>query len=227
MSLEQQIGALVKASENLTGAVNGKIGEIDKEVEQAKKEFHSFQESADVRYKSLVSKSFKVGGQWGKYYPVRIDLLGGPVNKLNIYRPDTYQNMGHVDGLDPDVPPQIFTASIMGIADSWGHRVPFYVFDTYHHKGTTFIGKVVNNSRVGAIWVWLRGGGITYYITHDSKYISSIGTYNEQSDDLASYALGIYLGGYKSARTGLDFPPILVTDIDPSLPNSGYIRGIA
>ncbi len=33
MSLEQQIGALVKASENLTGAVNGKIGEIDKKVD--------------------------------------------------------------------------------------------------------------------------------------------------------------------------------------------------
>ncbi|CEO39390.1 hypothetical protein [Photobacterium kishitanii] len=35
MSLEQQIGALVKASENLTGAVNGKIGEIDKKVNVA------------------------------------------------------------------------------------------------------------------------------------------------------------------------------------------------
>lgn len=35
MSLEQQIGALVKASENLTGAVNGKIGEIDKKVDQS------------------------------------------------------------------------------------------------------------------------------------------------------------------------------------------------
>ncbi|PSV98296.1 hypothetical protein [Photobacterium iliopiscarium] len=35
MSLEQQIGALVKASENLTGAVNGKIGEIDKKVVQS------------------------------------------------------------------------------------------------------------------------------------------------------------------------------------------------
>ena len=32
MSLEQQIGALVKASENLTGAVNGKIGEIDEQL---------------------------------------------------------------------------------------------------------------------------------------------------------------------------------------------------
>ncbi|WP_408900121.1 hypothetical protein [Photobacterium piscicola] len=37
MSLEQQIGALVKASENLTGAVNGKIGEIDKKVDAAVK----------------------------------------------------------------------------------------------------------------------------------------------------------------------------------------------
>ncbi|SKA57908.1 hypothetical protein [Photobacterium toruni] len=35
MSLEQQIGALVKASENLTGAVNGKIGEIDKHLQQS------------------------------------------------------------------------------------------------------------------------------------------------------------------------------------------------
>ncbi|SKA57806.1 hypothetical protein [Photobacterium toruni] len=42
MSLEQQIGALVKASENLTGAVNGKIGDIDKEVEIAKAKFDKF-----------------------------------------------------------------------------------------------------------------------------------------------------------------------------------------
>ncbi|OBU19605.1 hypothetical protein [Photobacterium aquimaris] len=35
MSLEQQIGALVKASENLTGAVNGKIGEIDTRLAKA------------------------------------------------------------------------------------------------------------------------------------------------------------------------------------------------
>ncbi|MCD9523718.1 hypothetical protein GLP14_12920 [Photobacterium carnosum] len=42
MSLEQQIGALVKASENLTGAVNGKIGEIDKEVDAATKKFDNY-----------------------------------------------------------------------------------------------------------------------------------------------------------------------------------------
>lgn len=50
MSLEQQIGALVKASENLTGAVNGKIGEIDKEVDIAKQEFERWKASADSRY---------------------------------------------------------------------------------------------------------------------------------------------------------------------------------
>ncbi|PSU88946.1 hypothetical protein C0W42_11470 [Photobacterium kishitanii] len=42
MSLEQQIGALVRASENLTGAVNSKIGEIDKEVDAATKKFDAF-----------------------------------------------------------------------------------------------------------------------------------------------------------------------------------------
>lgn len=58
MSLEQQIGALVKASENLTGAVNSKIGEIDKEVEIAKKEVSVFLEShRDERHKNAITNN--------------------------------------------------------------------------------------------------------------------------------------------------------------------------
>ncbi|MCG3880436.1 hypothetical protein, partial [Psychrobacter sp. Ps6] len=38
MGLEQQISSLVQASENLTGAVNNKIGEIDKKVDNSVKE---------------------------------------------------------------------------------------------------------------------------------------------------------------------------------------------
>ncbi|EQB8931497.1 hypothetical protein ACYVMD_004572 [Vibrio parahaemolyticus] len=42
MSLEQQIAALVTASNNLTSAVNGKIDEIDKRMDQAEQEFEEF-----------------------------------------------------------------------------------------------------------------------------------------------------------------------------------------
>ncbi|MEZ8800559.1 hypothetical protein AB6D78_05130 [Vibrio splendidus] len=42
MSLEQQIASLVDASNNLTGAVNGKTGEIDKRMEVAEKDFDGF-----------------------------------------------------------------------------------------------------------------------------------------------------------------------------------------
>ncbi|EJG1615109.1 hypothetical protein CFE14_RS15860 [Vibrio parahaemolyticus] len=41
MSLEQQIAALVDASNNLTGAVNGKITEIDKKVDDAVKDLQN------------------------------------------------------------------------------------------------------------------------------------------------------------------------------------------
>ncbi len=40
MSLEQQVTALVEASNNLTGAVNAKIGEIDQAVQDATDEFN-------------------------------------------------------------------------------------------------------------------------------------------------------------------------------------------
>ncbi|EPN7235434.1 hypothetical protein ACT21L_004423 [Vibrio vulnificus] len=44
MSLEQQVTALVEASNNLTSAVNGKIGQIDQRMVQAEQEFQVFQD---------------------------------------------------------------------------------------------------------------------------------------------------------------------------------------
>ncbi|MDC4168145.1 hypothetical protein C5F64_08610 [Photobacterium damselae subsp. damselae] len=46
MGLEQQISSLVQASENLTGAVNNKIGEIDKKVDDGIKEVKNAAELA-------------------------------------------------------------------------------------------------------------------------------------------------------------------------------------
>ncbi|HCG8975246.1 TPA: hypothetical protein NJ623_004504 [Vibrio parahaemolyticus] len=42
MSLEQQVTALVEASNNLTSAVNGKIGQIDQRMTAAEQEFDAF-----------------------------------------------------------------------------------------------------------------------------------------------------------------------------------------
>lgn len=227
MSLEQQIGALVKASENLTGAVNGKIGEIDKEVDTAKAQFQQFQNDADERYKTHLSTRFKVGGEWGRFYPIRIDLRGGPVNMLNIYRPDLYENKGNINGLDSSSNPGTFTASIMSIGDNWAHRTPFYAFDTYHEKGNRFIGKVTNHYRVQSLWVWLRGGGIGYWLTHDSLALDSskVRVYDVETPDLVG-SIGVYLGGYNSPDRGINYPAILESEIDSSLPNNGYIRGV-
>ena len=65
MSLEQQIGALVKASENLTGAVNGKIGEIDKTVTQKVKELdQKFEEEKNAFYSLGNFKNVRMVVPW-------------------------------------------------------------------------------------------------------------------------------------------------------------------
>lgn len=48
MSLEAQIAALVQASNNLTAAVDGKIGEIDKEMDEALAQFEGWRNLKDV-----------------------------------------------------------------------------------------------------------------------------------------------------------------------------------
>jgi hypothetical protein len=224
----QETAALIASVNQMTATVAGKMGQIDQRVESAKQDFNKFIESADERYKTQTPTQIKVGGQWNKYYPVRIFLRGGPVNKLNIYRPDLYENRGQIDGLSPEHPPATFTASILTIGDAYGHRVPFYAFDSYHYHSYKFIGKVVNHYKSQSIWVWLRGGGVNYYLTHDSIFIKPelIQTHNAVTDSQGDL-ISIYLGGFSSAQFGISFLPIMDSEIDPSLPESGYIRGVS
>ncbi|EKO3881156.1 hypothetical protein P0F40_002923 [Vibrio metschnikovii] len=227
MSLEQQVTALVEASNNLTSAVNNKIGQIDQRVTQAEQEFDQFVATADDRYKTHNANSFRVGGEWGKFYPVRIQLSGGPVNQLNLYRINANANKGNINGLDPSVTPGTFTAHLFGIGDAWGHRTPFYAFDSYHEKEHRFIGRVTNYYRVQAIWVWLRGGGVDYYLAHENLAIDAndIVVHTGEVSDL-SKQIGIYLGGCVNGEFGINYLPILEADIDAGLPANGYIRGV-
>ncbi|HCL4232932.1 TPA: hypothetical protein N2C58_005160 [Pseudomonas aeruginosa] len=48
MSLETQIAALVEAANNLTGSVNGKVGEIDQRMNTAEAEFDEWRNQKDV-----------------------------------------------------------------------------------------------------------------------------------------------------------------------------------
>ncbi|WP_085609528.1 hypothetical protein [Vibrio parahaemolyticus] len=227
MSLEQQIASLVEASNNLTGAVNGKIGQIDQRLTQAEQEFDQFVATADERYKTHLSQKITVGGEWGKFYPVRIELRGGPVNKLNIYRANLFENQGNINGLDPSALPGTFTLSLLTVGDAWGHRIPFSVIDTYHHKEHRFLGDVVSNYKYQAVWVWLRGGGVAYYITHDSLALSDskVKVFTEETSD-QSGLIGIYLSGHNHPDKA-NYQPKLEADINVGLPASGYIRGVA
>ena len=75
MSLEQQIGALVKASENLTSAVNGKIGEIDKKVHNSIEKFEAaFPEEFERHTKRAV--------------------FVDPVNGVDALKQKTYKTLG-------------------------------------------------------------------------------------------------------------------------------------
>ncbi|MGM6040953.1 hypothetical protein ABLA37_22415 [Vibrio parahaemolyticus] len=65
MSLEQQIAALVDASNNLTGAVNGKITEIDQRVDNAEQEYQQLIEgirSDFPFYRITKNQELKIGG---------------------------------------------------------------------------------------------------------------------------------------------------------------------
>jgi hypothetical protein len=226
--LKVAASAQTTASQALSQEVAGKMGQIDQKVASAKNAFDVFIATADARYKTQTPAKFNVGGQWDKFYPVRISLRGGPVNKLNIFRPNANENKGGIDGYDPLANPQTFTASILTIGDSWGHRVPFYAFDSYHYQSNKFIGKVVNNYRMSSLWIWLRGGGVTYSICHDSLFIApeKIASFDTVSSDMSPF-VAVYLSGFDHAEYGVEYQPMLATEIDLSLPENRYIRGIS
>ncbi len=81
MSTETQIANLVQASNNLTTAVNGKIGDIDKRMDQARAEFDQFRALKDVVGEpgapgTLLMSVFQ-GLIWGTGAPYNVGASGG------------------------------------------------------------------------------------------------------------------------------------------------------
>lgn len=75
MSLEQQVTALVEASNNLTSAVNGKIGQIDQRMTTAENDFEQWKATTSYvqAYRVSEAEGYKESDKnTGKYHVVRL-----------------------------------------------------------------------------------------------------------------------------------------------------------
>ena len=86
MSLESQIAALVQASNNLTSAVNGKIGEIDHRMDQSEASFEAWKRTTSFvqKYSVALAESDK-GTQngTGNYNLIKLYTIRDPFANIN------------------------------------------------------------------------------------------------------------------------------------------------
>ncbi|HIF9272832.1 TPA: hypothetical protein ACX6QR_000812 [Photobacterium damselae] len=99
MGLEQQISSLVQASENLTGAVNNKIGEIDKKVKTAEEKYEEWRANFSEMINGI--EVYKQGGIRRYFFRSTLDNggyieSGGPNSEFPVCanpKPPTYINL--------------------------------------------------------------------------------------------------------------------------------------
>lgn len=178
MSLEQQVANLVEASNNLTGSVNGKIGEIDQRMTDAESDYQSFKDDADERFQRSLSNSGNL---------TKLDLKHLDPNKyfaVVIERPQMLevrvQRYVHDDGngsgiLDYFVRLQNWSA---------GGDFQFAIQEHHYYSARTFIGKISATATPYYSAIWLRGGwsynvflngksGVPRVIEDDSTIVES------------------------------------------------------
>lgn len=86
MSLEAQIAALVQASNNLTSAVNGKIGEIDHRMDQSEASFEEWKRTTSfVQKYNVASAELDNGTQsnTGNYNLIKLYTIRDPFANIN------------------------------------------------------------------------------------------------------------------------------------------------
>lgn len=161
MNLEQQVAALVTASNDLTAEVAGKQAAIDAKVAAKIAELEAWRGGARSEMALPFVVNIKVGGDANTYYPVPIRLsrhnsLGRVVISRDHSAPHPASlGADHVAGLVLDM-----RVRADGWADFSHTRIDYYGF-AYHNAVarllTMPIGRVV----------WLRGGGMEYQISSD------------------------------------------------------------
>ncbi|MBM5036719.1 hypothetical protein HYO05_21940 [Vibrio parahaemolyticus] len=225
MSLEQQVANLVAASNNLTNAVNGKIGEVDQRVDQAEQEFQEFQNNADDRYKLRTGVKFFVGGQADKFIPVIIKLPTEPISNIEIHR-SILQEDQNTNGHGDVVGTTSIGFEVLGA--SWGHRYGFTHLITHYHKTQVMLADYQNDYRMSHLVIWLRGG-LHYTLYHDQLNVRSedVKVYNEEINSAAAIyqnRVTIALGGLLDTGSyGVAYP--IKTEVNASIPTQ-YRLGV-
>ncbi|MFK7091375.1 Phage tail protein [Chromobacterium violaceum] len=156
MSLEQQVAALVTASNNLTSTVAGKQADIDAKVAAKTAELEAWRQGARSTMTLPFRYGVEVGGDANTYYPVPI--WATPHEKCGRLVISRHYGAAHPSSLGPDhVAGLLLELSVRaeGWADFWMTRADYYGF-AYHQAvakvRTDLLGRVI----------WLRGGGMYY-----------------------------------------------------------------
>lgn len=231
MSLEQQVANLVEASNNLTGAVNGKIGEIDERMTEAEQEFEQFQSSADDRYMTRTGKSVYVGGDADKFYPVFIPAVHAGIANLQISR------AVHDDRTWAGA----MTAQFLLQNNSWGGYPSFFVMDAYGHAfhgatGTPADVKTdgfISDYENGVVFVygaifWLRGNH-TYRISSSLKNYDTVTVFQDlvTTRVFNTNDIQVFLSGFDITSDGYTKKAEIKTERNLTrIPSLSYVRGI-
>lgn len=227
----QSIGLLVTEARNLLDSIKGgairamqnqfdalkaqftdKLGAVSSElnvfVQQQKANVNTIFTDPDNRYSRQDFEKFTVGGDWDTFYPVFIPLQNGRLNEVQLYRPDVYENN---DALGLGVT-GTFSLLFRGIAGRWGQSAPILSVDFHHHSHYQFVANVVNDTRLHGVFVWLRGGGVSYYLANDSLLKPLVVKASIGSGFVEG---AIYEAGYSDDKYGVFMP---TKDIDANLP---------
>lgn len=230
----QAIGQLVTEARNLLDAIKGGAirqmevafetlktqfndklssvnGELSAFVNQQKALVNTIFTDPDSRYARHGREEFKVGGRWDTFYPVYIPASrAGCLSTVQISRGWVHTDSGAINGLASDTVVGGLTFLARYVVGAYGNAVPVTLIDIHNSVHHEFIAKVKNDYRHSGLIVWLRGGGVTYELSHD-KRLNPVKTYTTETGTLE---LAVYEGGFNSAHYGT-FAPI--TEIDPDL----------
>ena len=210
----QDTAALIESVNNMTATVAGKMGEIDKEVSDAKKDFEAFKVSSDNRYalQKRNTQLLRVDGDQNYWYPVLIQQPNGASFYLRRYVNADSGTYGNWNGT--------LEFHFRANDREYGGNYGYVMVDMYLVSGKSasrilpdadipFIGRLSSNVGPYNVCIWLRGN---------------------TSYDLGSDFAGLQFSiGYSEVESpaGYENPaPIAIADgVHASVPAVGYIRG--
>ncbi|MFH4590417.1 hypothetical protein [Vibrio alginolyticus] len=225
----QEIGALIGSVNEMTATVAGKMGDIDKKVDEAKGDFDQFIATADDRYVTRTKISVPVGGDSTKFYPVYIPAQHGGVARVEISR------YAHQDGQWAGAMTAVFDVQ----NNAWSGFPDFLLFNMYRlgiHptspeavKTDGFIGHIESGSSyVYGMLIWLRGGhsydvsssliNLSNVVVHDAE-VTSHGVFNKD--------IHVFNSGFHINASGIEQQKVPIDARNlTTVPSINYVRGL-